>query len=200
MAEIKSTLEKVMERLAVMDAEAESAGDELDFEEKIKDGMRLGARFLRGEVTGPDQVLNDYSKADVSLIRKGFTLTMLRNITLPREADQQKESEMAMQGLLEISRGSSQMVDVCTDMKHNLDRYLDHKEQYHKQLESSFISQMEMMEDSIAQKTGISMKFEPSQHPKFQEEWKRITAGLNDQYGNMLDQQKAMVEQLLKSC
>ncbi|MEA2084100.1 MAG: hypothetical protein U9O82_07670, partial [Thermodesulfobacteriota bacterium] len=100
MAEIKSTLEKVMERLAVMDAE--SAGDEFDSEEKIKDGMRLGARFLRGEVTGPDQVLNDYSEADGSLIRKGFTRTMLRNITLPREADRQKESETAMQGLLEI--------------------------------------------------------------------------------------------------
>jgi len=56
---------------------------------------------------------------------------------------------------------------------------------------------MEMMEDSIAQQTGMSMKLEPSQHPKFQEEWMKVVDGLNDQYGNVLEQQKAMVEQLL---
>lgn len=195
MAEIKSTLEKVMEKLAEMDAA--SAGEEVDSEEKIKDGMRIGARFLLGKITGLDQVLSDYSKADRPLIMKGVARTMLRNIVLPREADQQKESEMAMQGLLEISRGGSRMVDVCTDMKHNLDRYLDNKEQYRKQLESAFLSQMEMMEDSIAQQTGMSMKLEPSRHPKFQEEWTKVVDGLNDQYGNVLEQQKAMVEQLL---
>ena len=54
-----------------------------------------------------------------------------------------------------------------------------------------------MMEDSIAQQTGMSMKLEPSQHPKFQEEWMKVVDGLNDQYGNVLEQQKAMVEQLL---
>ncbi|MCK5437396.1 MAG: hypothetical protein KAI90_05250 [Desulfobulbaceae bacterium] len=196
MAEIKSTLEKVMEKLAEMDA-ASDGGDEFDSEEKIKDGMRLGARFLRGEVSGLDQVLDDYSEADRPLIMKGVARTMLRNIVLPREAGKQKESEMAMQGLLEISRGSSRMVDVCTDMKQNLDRYLDNKEQYRKQLESAFLSQMEMMEGSVAQQTGMSIKLEPSQHPKFQEEWMKVVTGLNDQYSNVLEQQKAMVEQLL---
>jgi len=194
MAEIKSTLEKVMEKLAQIDA---GSGDEYDSEEKIKDGMRLGARFFRGEIASLHQALTECTDADKPFVQSGVIKTMLRNILLPRDADQQKDSERAMQGLIEMSQGSTQIIDLCTDMKHVLDRYLAHKDQYRTQLESAFRTQMGQLEESITEQTGMSMKLDPSQHPKFLEEWNKIVSELDEQYGNALQQLKDQVD---KAC
>ncbi len=194
MAEIKSTMELVMEKLARLGTDT---GNELDSEEKIKDGMRLGARFLEGEIQGLDQALNDCPAEDRTLVQKGITRTMLRNIMLPREDDQQRDCERAMHGLLEMTQGTTQMIDICTDMKHTLDRFLAHKDQYRTQLEQAFLSQLGQMEDSISDQTGMAVKLDPSQHPQFQQEWDKVMTSLNEQYGNALEQQKDMVEQVL---
>ncbi len=46
MAEIKSTLEKVLERAAAM---GHATREEITAEERVKDGMRMGADYLRGK-------------------------------------------------------------------------------------------------------------------------------------------------------
>jgi predicted secreted hydrolase len=56
---------------------------------------------------------------------------------------------------------------------------------------------MEMMEKNLARQTGVAMKLQPSQHPKFQEEWVRVQSQLDDQYGRALGQLKELVEQRL---
>ena len=48
MAEIKSTMDMVMERAARMAAAGAGEDDYLG-EEQLKEGMRLGAAFMRGE-------------------------------------------------------------------------------------------------------------------------------------------------------
>ena len=65
------------------------------------------------------------------------------------------------------------------------------------QLEGQFAQQMQMMEQNLARQTGMKMKLEPSQHPKFQEEWQKLQAELNSQYGKAVEQYKAMIEQRL---
>lgn len=194
MAEIKSTMEMVMERAAKMGA-ASSA--ELGSEEKVKDGMRLGAAYLRDEITGLAQKIAEHPERDRKQVQKGAVQTFLRNIVLPRDEDQQKPAEKAMQGLLEVGQSAGELLRVFGDMKKILDQYLQHKEQLKQQLESQFAQQMEMMEQNLSQQTGMAMKLEPSQHPKFQEEWQRIKTEMNDQYGQALDQHKEMVEQYL---
>ena len=46
MAEIRSTMEMVLERAARLEAEA---GNSLSTEEKSQEGMRLAAQYMRGE-------------------------------------------------------------------------------------------------------------------------------------------------------
>jgi hypothetical protein len=53
---------------------------------------------------------------------------------------------------------------------------------------------MALMEQNLAKQTGQAMKLQPSQHPKFQEEWARIQGQLNEQYGQALKQLKDLVE------
>lgn len=194
MAEIKSTMEMVMERAAKMGA---ASATDLGSEEKVKDGMRLGAAYLRDEIADLAQKIAEFPEQDRRQVQKGTVQTFLRNIVLPRDEDQQKPAEKAMQGLLEVGQSAGELLRVFGDMKKILDQYLQHKEQLKQQLESQFAQQMEMMEQNLARQTGMAMKLEPSQHPKFQEEWQRIKTELNDQYGRALNQHKEMVEQYL---
>lgn len=191
MAEIKSTMDMVMERAARM---AAGAGDS-DYlgEERLKEGMRLGAAFMRGE-TGLSEKLGALPPAEKALVRKGAVQSLLRNIFLAREAEKQALADKAMHGLVEVGQGDGELLQVLGEMKKILDGYRQHGEQLKEQLEAQFSQQMAMMEQTMAKQTGMAMKLQPSQHPKFQEEWARIQGQLNEQYGKALQQIKDMVE------
>ena len=192
MAEIKSTMDMVMERAARMAAaEGPVGSDDLE-----KEGMRAAAAYLRGEPVDLAGLVAARPPAAQGPFRGGVVQAMLRNIFLPREAEQQKGAEQAMNGLVMVG-GSAELLAVFGEMKKLLDQYLQHREQYREQLEGHFAQQMGQLEAAMAQKTGMAMKLKPSQHPKFQEEWQRILTQLNDQYGNALNQYKQQIEQYL---
>ena len=61
MAEIKSTLEKVMERAASM---GHATKDEMQAEELVKDGMRMAADYLKGQPLDFSSVLETSTGGD----------------------------------------------------------------------------------------------------------------------------------------
>jgi hypothetical protein len=195
MAEIKSTMDMVLERAARMAANA--GEDDFSSEEKIREGMRLAAAYMRGEVADVFAALSALPAPDHESARRGAVHSLLRNIFLPREAGPQQTAEKAMHGLVAIGRGDGQLLQVFAEMKKILDGYLQHRDQLRQQLEAGFAQQMEMMEKNLARQTGVAMKLQPSQHPKFQEEWVRVQSQLDDQYGRALGQLKELVEQRL---
>jgi hypothetical protein len=194
MAEIKSTMEKVMERAARMGAGPVA---DLGAEERLKDGMRLGAAWLRGEATDLAQRLAALEVPARGQVRQGVVQALLRNIFLPRDAEQIGQATKAMEGLVVVGQSNDELLMVFGEMKKILDHYLQHRDQLKQQLEGQFARQMEMMEKTLAQQTGMAMKLSPAQHPKFQEEWQRLQAELNQQYGRALEQHKQLVEQRL---
>ena len=194
MAEIKSTLDMVMERAARIGT---ASKEDINHEEAVKKGMRLAACYLRGDDVHLQEELHKEPDANKRFVLKGVVQTMLRNIVLPREAEQQELAEKAMNGLVEASQAGGELLQVFGEMKKILDQYLQHRQQLQDQLKAQFAQQMEMMQQNLAQQTGMSMKLDPSQHPKYQEEWQRIQAELNDQYGRALEQYKKLVEQHL---
>ncbi|MBI5559620.1 MAG: hypothetical protein HY885_18510 [Deltaproteobacteria bacterium] len=190
MAEIRSTLEMVLERAARMEAQATGG---FSGQEKEKEGMRLAAGFLRGEQVDLLAALQKCLPEARGDVKKGMVAALLRNIVLPRKVDEAPNAEKAMQALREIGRDSGDLAQVFTEMKSILDRYLSHRDQLKKQLEEQFAQQMMLMEKSLAQQTGMKMKLQPSQHPKFAEEWQRIQLELNDQYGRAVEQYKEFI-------
>jgi len=189
MAEIKSTLEKVLERAAAM---GHANKEELAAEEKKKQGMRLAADYLQGKIK--DLAGSQELVEKEPLFRKGLVEVFLRNIILPREEDQQR-TERAMQGLLDLGKNSGDLLTIFSEMKQMLDHYLQHKKEIRNQVEEAFRQQMEQ---AVAQETGQAgpgMKINPSLHPKFQEEWTRIMGELDQQYGQALNQHKNKVAQ-----
>ncbi len=194
MAEIKSTMEMVMERAARM---GETDSSSVDSEEMQQDGMRAAAGFMEAKVEDLAQVLGACNDAERPAVQQGMVRVLLRNIMLPREEEQQEVAEKAMHGLLQVGGGRQDLLAMFADMKKIIEQYLQHREQLKKQLEDNFASQMGQMEQNMAQQTGMQMKLQPAQHPKFQEEWQRITTELNGQYGNAIDQHKKLLAQNL---
>ena len=189
MTEIKSTLEKVLERAATM---GHATQEEIAVEERVKDGMRMGADYLRGKEVDFSNVLEPTT--DSVLIKRGLVQAFLRNITLPRDDDQQR-AELAMQGLLALGKGSGDLLSIFKDMKGVLGHYQQQKKDIRQQLEDAFRQQMEQ---ALAQQTGqagLGMKVDPALHPKFQEEWSRVKSDLDAQYNQVLDQHKDLVAQ-----
>ncbi len=192
MAEIRSTMEMVLERAAKMEKEAAGSSSADD---KEKQGMRMAAKFLRGE-----EDLSSFAslpEQDRQTVKKGIILVLLRNIVLPREVGENSSSQKAMEGLLVLHPGPNDLNQVFSEMKSILDRFLDHKKQLRGQLEEQFAQQMEMMEQNLSQQTGVRMNLQPSQHPKFAEEWQKIQIELKEQYGRALAQYKDLIEQRL---
>ena len=194
MAEIKSTMEKVMERAARMGG---GPAVDLGAEERVRDGMRLGAAYLRGEAADLAQRLAALDVQVRRQVQRGVVQTLLRNIFLPRDTDQIGQATRAMEGLAAVGQADGELLLVCGEMKKILDHYLQHRDQLKQQLEGQFVRQMEMMEKTLAQQTGMAMKLSPAQHPKFQEEWQRLQGELSQQYGRALEQHKQLIEQRL---
>ena len=189
MAEIKSTLEKVLERAASM---GRASREEMQADEQLKEGMRLAADYLQGKEVDISQVMEATQTS--GLAKKGLVQVFLRNISLPRDEDLQR-AEKAMQGLLELSRGSGDLASVFRDMKNILDHYRKHLKEIRHQVEEAFRQQMEQALSQQTGKKGMGLKINPALHPKFQEEWSRVKSDLDDQYNKVLQQHKELVAQ-----
>jgi hypothetical protein len=189
MAEIKSTLEKVLERAASM---GRASQEEMQAEESMKDGMRMAADYLQGKEVDLTGVLG--ASEGSALIKKGLVHAFLRNITLPRDDDQQR-AEKSMQGLLELAAGSGDLASIFRDMKGILDHYQQHKKEIHQQVEDAFRQQMEQAMVQQTGQQGLGMKLDPQMHPKFQEEWSKVKSDLDEQYNKALLQHKDLVAQ-----
>ena len=191
MAEIKSTMEKVMERLAGMDSAA--APEELLADEKKKEGMRLAAAFLRGEEVSLTGVLAEEPETVKKYLVSGQVQSFLRNIVLPRQEEQQQLAERAMLGLLTVGHADEELVPVFGELKAVLDRYFEHRSQIRQQLHDHFSQQMGQM----SAEAGRGGEMRPEQHPKYQEEWQRAMGELDNQYGRALSQYKELVQKRL---
>ena len=189
MAEIKSTLEMVLERAASM---GRASQEEIQAEERAKEGMRMAAEYLQGMEVDFSGIIEATGAS--SPVKQGVVQVFLRNITLPRDDDKQR-AERAMQGLLELSKGSGDLVTVFRDMKGLMDHYRKHQKEIRQQVEEAFRQQME---HALVQQTGqkgLGMKMDPRLHPKFQEEWSKVKSDLDGQYNKVLKQHKELVAQ-----
>ena len=189
MAEIKSTLEKVLERAASMGSASQ---EEIQAEEQMKDGMRMAADYLQGKKVDFSGVLEATGTA--ALVKKGVVQVFLRNITLPRDDDRQT-AEKAMQGLLELAGGSGDLAAVFRDMQGILDHYRQQKKEIRQQVEDAFRQQVEQALTQQAGSTPLGVKVDPRMHPKFQEEWSKVKSDLDGQYNQVLQQHKGVVAQ-----
>jgi hypothetical protein len=187
MAEIKSTMEMVLERAAKM---AEGAKSEVDKEDLIKTGMRLAADFLNRKETDLAQLLSEQPSQNQMAIRKGMAQTLLRNIVLPRDEKLQESGKIALQGVLSLSGKSADINAICQELTQIIEQYGQHKEQMTQQLEDAIRAQLEQQQKSQGQE---GHPVNPAMHPQYREELTKMLTSLNNQYNDAMNQRKDMI-------
>lgn len=193
MAEIKSTMELVMERAARM---AENAAPAATDEAQQKTGMRIAAEYLDGKREDIVAELAGQKPEDQLAVNKGAFQILLRNIVLPRDEMLEERNAAALGGvsaLLEAA-GAGPLAAICQEIEQILQQYNQHKEQVVQQVEDALKAQLE--QQFLAK--GITPdKLNASMHPQYREEMARVEQDLNGQYIQALDQRKEGILQQL---
>ncbi len=192
MAEIKSTMDMVMERAARMAAAAAPATDN---ENLVKKGMRLAADYMNRKEIDLPRELAAQPAAEQAEVRRGMAQTLLRNIVLPRTKELQDSGELALQGVLALAGKKGEITTICRELDQILKQYGQHKEQMTKQLDEAIRAQLE--QQGAARGQGGKAPINPAMHPQYREELARMQTGLNNQYNDAMDQRKEMLLQLL---
>ncbi len=191
MAEIKSTMEMVMERAAKM---AEAAPKVTENEDLIRTGMKLAADYLQTNDTDLGAALGSHSDADKVEIAKGMAQTLLRNIVLPRDEDLESTGQAALQGILNLSQNSGEILTICQELAQILAQYGQHLEQSTQQLKDALKAQLQQQQMSMGQESQGDIN--PAMHPQYNEELGKMMTSLNNQYNEAMTQRKDMILQL----
>jgi hypothetical protein len=192
MAEIKSTLEMVLERAERM---AAAATPNTDNDELIKAGMRLGAEFMNRKEIDLTQALADQPAEHQVQVRKGIAQTLLRNIVLPRDEDLQESGKLALQGILSLETDSGEVQSICQELEQILAQYGQHKEQTTQQLNDAIRAQLQQQQAEGGAEPAADIN--PAQHPQYHEELSKMLTSLNSQYSEAMDQRKEIILQRL---
>jgi len=193
MAEIKSTMDLVMERMAKMTANSKPTASD---EDTTKAGMRLAAEFLNNSLKDLASALAENPPEKQQTMYKGAVQTLLRNVVLPRDEILQERSALALRGIMSIAGnfGVSSISQVCSELEQILQQYNQHKDQVTRQLEDSLKAQLEQQYGG----RGVdSSQIRASMHPKYHEEMSRMQMELNGQYNKAMQQRKDMILQQL---
>ncbi len=182
----------VMERAARMAAEAE---DSRTSEDTIRKGMRLAASFLNNEEKDLLQLLQNQPPEEQMEIRSGMARTLLRNIALPRQETLSEAALLSLQTLQEMSGNATDIATICAELHQILEQYGQHKAQVKQQFDDSILSQLK----TKLQQQGVPLEetkaLNPTMHPQYKEEWSRVSASLNEQYNEALNQRKEQIAQ-----
>ncbi len=191
MAEIKSTMEMVLERAAKMAAEAPV---ETDQENLTKTGMRLAADFLNGKIDNlQEELLKQPAESQVPMCR-GMVQTLLRNIILPRDESGGEEGAGAIKGILMLAGNGGEISSICGELQQILGQYGQHKQQSIQQLDEAIRAQLEQQQMAAGKSDG---PVNPTMHPQYREELAKMLTNLNGQYNDALDQRKEMIMERL---
>lgn len=192
MAEIRSTLDMVMERAAKIAAETD---DRSPTEEAMVTGMQLAAAFLNNEEQDLVKLLNDQPPEQQMAIRGGMAKTLLRNIILPRGDSVSEQSLASLKSLENLSGNSGDIASICAELGQILEQYGQHIEQVKQQFDESILGQLKMKLQEQGLPVEDQMALSPSMHPQYQEEWSKVVADLNGQYNEALEQRKSLIGQ-----
>ena len=187
MAEIKSTMEMVLERAARMAAEAP---DVVEDDSSMHQGMRLAADYMDGKVEDLAGALNEQAAEKQKDIRKGMMKILLRNVVLPRDEELQVAGERALRGLLSFGATSDASVAI-QELAQIIGQYSQHKEQAIQQLDDAVRQQLQ--QQAMMQGREADPDISPTRHPKYQEELSKLLGDLNGQYNDAMDERKETI-------
>jgi hypothetical protein len=192
MAEIRSTLDMVMERADRMAARAKEAPAGQEAEQR---GMRLVADFLSGKQPHLTPLLGQENDTDRIAVRRGMAKGLLRNVVIPRDEDLVAAILSALNGLLELESNNEEVTATCTELQQLTEQYSQHKEQMKQQMEEAIRAQLAQQVQEQSGEVADPTKMDATRHPQYQKEWAQAQTNLNEQYTQAFEQRKELLLQ-----
>ncbi|NLI13702.1 hypothetical protein Pmgp_00820 [Pelotomaculum propionicicum] len=190
---IKSAYEMAMERFK---QRKEVPQSEIERMELIPQGQALAAKFLREKEF---DILSEVEKQAGDLrkyIIEGVQETFLNNLQMPGDKDTMEANKKAMEGLLLIKKNKNALKETFGQLEHLFQYYERTMEQAFGQFKERYAAKMSASLKKLEQRTGQKIKADPEKQPGFREEWMRAVSGINNQYEQLLREQKEKIRAL----
>ena len=194
MGEIKSALERALERADKLGELSEEESDRLKYAPM---GNILATKYLTEESCDIKAELIKYKgNRAIKHIVGGIQETLLRNIFLPRNDQDVKTSNKAMQGIKLIKENEKQLSVILGQISTLFEYYNQALQQSYVQLKSNFEAQLQSATTAMEQQAGRRVSIDVERHPQFQEAWLQASSQLNAQYEKALQEQKEKILEL----
>jgi len=189
--DIKSAFEIAMEKIAAL--------DEVTPEDKLKwkftpEGEQAALRYFKdGQDMAP--AISHFPKEAQPFVRTGAEEVLLSNIQLPATETIQQRNKKALEGMPAVKTDKNATNKLLNQMKQILEHYSDQgaeqRKQAFEQLKQQYEAKLKKaVSKQLGSKTEGDLGISVETLPQFQEEWRRVTAQMDDQYLKLLDEFK----------
>lgn len=182
MAEIKSALELALEKA---EQYGRASAEEMAAAQFQEQGRLLAVQFLKGEGNLEADLKKIPAQAQAAA-KLAIKEVFLRNIGLPRENTVDPRQDRAAEGLLLVADNPKAMARLQTELEQILQQFIQIRGNALQQLKGRFAAGVGQMQRAIEAQYRQKVNMDVEHLPQFQEEWRRFTGQLNDQFDPML--------------
>jgi hypothetical protein len=196
MAIIKSAWELALEKTEDLHIDPEKIKRDL----LIKEGRQISAAFLNDiDVTkeATEKKYLSYAEEKRPLVKEGMVLTLLSNLTLPRNTlFKETFSKVLELGLL-IADGNEQISQLLEQLEGFFTQYLENQDDLVERLKNQFEPHLKQKEAQLRAQYGPNFTLRPEQDAEFMKLLDQQLSQLDQQYMTILDQAKEQIKELL---
>ena len=197
MAIIKSAWELALEKTEGLQVDSEKIKSDLT----IKEGRQVAAAFLNDIDVTKEKTAERYNAfpADKKkLIKEGMTLTLLSNLTLPRNALFKETFSKVLDLGLIIADGNEQIKEILGQLEGFFTQYLENQDDLIDRLKAQFEPHLKQKEAQLRAQYGPNFTLRPEQDAEFMKILDQQLSKLDDQYTQILTQAKDQIKELLE--
>ncbi len=196
MAIIKSAWELALEKTEGLTIDSEKIKADLT----IKEGRQLAAAFLNDIDMTKEATIkryNTYSGDKKLLVKEGMALTLLSNLTLPRNALFRETFGKVLDLGLIIADSNEQITQILGQLEGFFTQYLENQDDLIDRLKAQFEPHLRQKEAQLRAQYGPNFTLRAEQDAEFMKILDQQLAKLDEQYTQILSQAKDQIKELL---
>ncbi len=196
MAIIKSAWELALEKTEGLQIDSEKIKSELT----IKEGRQIAAALLNDIDVTKEETAERYhafSGEKKRLIKEGMALTLLSNLTLPRNSLFKDTFSKVLDLGLIIADGNEQVKEILGQLEGFFTQYLENQDDLIERLKTQFEPHLKQKEAQLRAQYGPNFTLRPEQDAEFMKILDQQLSKLDDQYTQILTQAKEQINELL---
>jgi len=197
MAIIKSAWELALEKTEGLQIDSEKIKSDMT----IKEGRQVAAAFLNDiDVTKEETAkrYNAFPDDKKKLIKEGMALTLLSNLTLPRNALFKETFAKVLDLGLVIADGNEQITQILGQLESFFTQYLENQDDLIDRLKTQFEPHLRQKEAQLRAQYGPNFTLRPEQDAEFMKILDQQLSKLDEQYTQILNQAKDQIKELLE--